>query len=487
MSVPLARIRVLRELPPRRDGELVLYWMVAARRGHFNFALSRALELARALERPLLILEALRVGYAWASERLHAFVLEGMRDNQRHFSGSVATYYPYLEPEPGRGRDLLGLLAARAAAVVTDDYPGFFLPRMLARAAERVTVRFEAVDSNGLLPLSLAEGRSFPTAYAFRRFLQKNLDRALGEFPAKDPLARARLPALQRSLLSWLEERFPRAPLSDIGAEVARLPIDHGVGIAPSVRGGHGAARAQLATFLKRGLSRYQEGRNHPDQAAASGLSPYLHFGHIASHEIFQALVRLERWDGLTQAPARAGAREGFWGMSANAEAFLDELVTWRELAYNTAATLPDYEQYDSLPSWAKTTLAAHASDPRPTLYSLQQLERAETHDPIWNAAQTELCREGRMHNYLRMLWGKKILEWSPSPREALARMIELNNKYALDGRDPNSYAGIFWVLGRYDRPWGPERSIFGTVRYMSSDATRKKLALRGYLERYAP
>jgi deoxyribodipyrimidine photo-lyase len=172
--------------------------------------------------------------------------------------------------------------------------------------------------------------------------------------------------------------------------------------------------------------------------------------------------------------------------MSAGAEARLDELVTWRELGFNMAARRDDYDRYESLPDWARKTLEKHQRDRRPTVYSLEDFEAAATHDPLWNAAQRQLVREGRIHNYLRMLWGKKILEWSASPRDALETMIELNNRFALDGRDPNSYSGIFWCLGRYDRAWGPERPIFGTVRYMSSENTARKLHVTQYLRRYA-
>lgn len=168
--------------------------------------------------------------------------------------------------------------------------------------------------------------------------------------------------------------------------------------------------------------------------------------------------------------------------MSSNAEAFLDELITWREIGYNMCSKRANYESYDSLPDWAKASLKKHEKDARSNLYTLEELEFSKTHDEIWNAAQNQLREEGRIHNYLRMLWGKKILEWSPSPRDALKIMIHLNNKYALDGRNPNSYSGIFWVLGRYDRPWGPERPIYGSIRYMSSDNTRKKLDLEKYL-----
>jgi deoxyribodipyrimidine photo-lyase len=173
--------------------------------------------------------------------------------------------------------------------------------------------------------------------------------------------------------------------------------------------------------------------------------------------------------------------------MSAPAEAFLDQLVTWRELAFNTSALREDHDAFESLPAWARRTLAKHGRDPRPVRYTAAQFERAETHDSLWNAGQRQLLREGRLHNHVRMLWGKKILEWSERPEDALAVMLDLNNRYALDGRDPNSCGGIFWVLGRYDRPWGPERPILGTVRYMSSKNTARKVRVRDYLRRYGP
>jgi deoxyribodipyrimidine photo-lyase len=173
--------------------------------------------------------------------------------------------------------------------------------------------------------------------------------------------------------------------------------------------------------------------------------------------------------------------------MNEAAEAFLDELITWREVGYNMCSHTGDYDQYESLPGWALKTLRDHEKDRRPYLYGLEDFEQGKTHDALWNAAQMQLAREGWIHNYIRMLWGKKILEWSATPKEALKIMIELNNKYALDGRDPNSYSGIMWVLGRYDRPWGPERSIFGKVRYMSSENTARKVRVADYMSRYAP
>ena len=164
----------------------------------------------------------------------------------------------------------------------------------------------------------------------------------------------------------------------------------------------------------------------------------------------------------------------------------MDQLMTWREIGFNMCVQEANYDRYESLPAWAQKTLNDHAADTRPYVYSLEEFESARTHDTLWNAAQRQLVLEGRIHNYLRMLWGKKILHWSQTPREALDIMIQLNNKYALDGRDPNSYSGIFWVLGRYDRAWGPEREVFGKIRYMTSESTRSKFSVKGYLQRYS-
>jgi deoxyribodipyrimidine photo-lyase len=266
---------------------------------------------------------------------------------------------------------------------------------------------------------------------------------------------------------------------------LAELPIDHSVGPVDYC-GGASAADAALRDFLVRKLRRYTMDANQPDADARSHLSLYLHFGHISVHKVFRSIAREEDWSPAGLSDRASGAREGWWKMSAPSEAFLDELVTWRELGYNMSFLRNDHDKYESLPKWAQATLAKHSGDRRAHIYTLIEFEAAQTHDSLWNAAQRQLVREGRIHNYLRMLWGKKILEWTENPQQALEVMIELNNKYAVDGRDPNSYSGIFWVLGRYDRPWGPERPIFGTVRYLSSKNTRRKLRLERYLETFA-
>jgi deoxyribodipyrimidine photo-lyase len=483
-AVPQIRICCCNDAPVNPGGDFVLYWMIAFRRASWNFSLDRAIEWAQELRKPLLVLEALRCDYQWASVRLHQFVLEGMAANAARCRHAGVCYYPYVEPELGADKGLLAALSERACVVVTDEFPCFFLPRMVRSVARSITVRMEQIDSNGLLPLRAIQ-TVFPSAFGFRRFLQKSLPEYLLAAPRPNPLEHPGLPATA-NVPPAIARRWPPASdelLAAKFAALAALPINQGVGPG-AVRGGPAAARLALKAFLDTKLGLYGAAHSHPDADAASGLSPYLHFGHISAHEVFHELARREKWTGAKLALKPSGSRTGWWGMSGNAEAFLDELITWREVGFNFAAHRHDYDQYESLPDWAVATLAKHASDPRPHRYGLKQLEAAETHDALWNAAQTQIVTEGRMQNYLRMLWGKKILEWSKTPRAALAVMIELNNKYGLDGRDPNSYSGIFWTLGRYDRPWF-ERPIFGVVRYMSSENTARKLRLKKYLRKF--
>ncbi len=484
-QLPALRIRSANTRSVRPEGARVVYWMIASRRVRFNYALQRAADWSRHLGLPLVILEALRCDYPWASDRLHRFIVDGMADTAAALKTRNVTYLPYVEPNPGAGRGLLEALAADAAVVVTDDFPTFFLPTMVAAAASRIQVLLETVDSNGLLPMAAAD-REFTTAYSFRRFLQKNLLDHLAEIPLEDPLAEE-LP-LPPHLPPATARKWPTAPEGLLAGEddaLAALPIDQSVAPA-SLRGGSSAAESALHNFLDQRLGRYQHDRNRPEAEGTSGLSPYLHFGHISAHEVFLEIMRRECWTPEDVAPPANGRRAGWWAVGGNAEAFLDQLITWRELGFNVCHHRPDHDRWESLPDWAATTLSKHACDRREHVYTLEEFANAATHDPLWNAAQTQLLREGTIHNYLRMLWGKKILEWTSEPREALEVMIELNNRYALDGRDPNSYTGIFWVLGRHDRAWGPERPVFGTVRYMSSANTARKFPVRAYLDRFS-
>ena len=479
------RIETRNQEAIRPDGEYVLYWMIAARRVRWNFAMDRAIEWAIELGKPLLVFEAVRCDYRWASDRFHRFILDGRVDNREDLEGSGIGYYPYVEPQIGEGKGLLEALASRAAVVVTDEFPTFFLPKVIESAAARLDVKLETVDSNGLLPLRAAD-RCFARAYDFRRFLQKDLPEHLVEFPAADLPEKESLEPFG-DLPVEVSQRWPRATRDLLsGAEgLESLPVDHAVAPVED-RGGAGAGQLVLQRFLEERLDRYGEDRNQPEQVATSRLSPYLHFGHVSVHQVLDAVARREDWGPWKLGDDRKGARQGWWNLDPSTESFLDELVTWRELGFNFCFHRPDHGEYSALSDWARISLAEHASDERPHLYTLEEFERARTHDDLWNAAQNELRQTGRIHNYLRMLWGKKILHWSRSPQEALDIMIELNNKYAIDGRDPNSYTGILWVLGRFDRAWGPERPVFGKIRYMSSRNTRRKVRVGGYVERWA-
>ncbi len=484
-KVPKNRVRIVRDQKPRAEGAYVLYWMIASRRTCHNFSLDHAIAWAQALGKPLLVFEPLRCDYRWASDRMHRFVLQGMADNAAALAETPVAYYPYVEPSVGASKGLLRALAEQACLVVSDDYPCFFLPSMLAKVQQNLPARLELVDGNGLLPMHVPT-QSFPTAYAFRRYLQKELPHHLTWVPHAQPL-RGVAGLLRAEVPAEVRKRWPAASarLLEAGrAALAELPIDHAVGAA-AFEGGSRAGSACAKQFVERLLDDYIDGRNHPDIASASGASPYLHFGHLGVHEMFARLIERENWNITELSGSTAGRREGFWGMGAAAEAFLDELITWREIGFNMCVQHPEtYDTYASLPGWAQKTLAEHAGDARQYTYSAAEFERAETHDPVWNAAQRQIVRDGRLHNYMRMLWGKQVLNWSTSPQEAVQTLIHLNNKYGVDGRDPNSYSGIFWVFGRFDRPW-PERAVFGKIRCMTSDSTKRKLKLKQYLATY--
>ncbi|SPD73357.1 Deoxyribodipyrimidine photolyase [uncultured Desulfobacterium sp.] len=485
-DVPEVRITKANHRDINPNGDFILYWMTVFRRSHWNFSLQRTVEWAQSLKKPILVLEALNCDYPWASERFHRFLLDGMADNLSYFQSHRISYYPYVEPAKDAGKGLLISLSEKACVIVTDDFPCFFIPQMVKSVAANVSILMESVDSNGMLPLKAAD-RLFLTAYSFRRFLHKNLPDHLTQMPAREPLKEINLPPLKHPPESVFKS-WPLAShniLATGSRSLSDLKIGHDV--KPVTKGGPLTGRKILNSFLKDRLTRYAQRRNMPEENATSTLSPYIHFGHISVHEIFHKVMNTEGWFFDRLSERATGSKRGWWGVGESAEAFLDQLITWRELGFNMCRHRDDYDKYESLPEWAVETLRFHEMDKRDYIYTVEQFENGLTHDPLWNAAQIQLVREGTIHNYLRMLWGKKILEWSPNPRIALEIMIELNNKYALDGRDPNSYTGILWILGRYDRPWAPERPVFGKIRYMSSKNTARKVRVVDYIKKYAP
>jgi deoxyribodipyrimidine photo-lyase len=343
--------------------------------------------------------------------------------------------------------------------VVTDYFPTFIVPRQTRGLRRKTKTPVIAVESCTVVPL-----RQIGKAHSTARGIRPVLMHALGHFlfPVPNPE-----PKVRRSIELPFEPVVPTAKA--IPALVAACDIDHTVPPSRSFRGGTRAGHARLKAFLKTGLVRYEE-RNDPNEPdAVSRLSPWLHFGNLSIHEILLAVMD------------RRGEAEHELHPYPHASLFVDQAVVWRELAHNFCHYDPKHRTVDAIPGWARKQLADHESDPRPHLYSMEEMEQARTGEELWNAAQRWYLHEGWMHNYMRMLWGKTVLQWTSNAAEALRVLEHLNNKYSLDGRDPNSYSGIFWIFGKFDRPFYP-RPIYGNVRYMSLKAAKGKFDVKRYV-----
>lgn len=473
-----ARRRQVNDRPIRPGGRYVLYWSQMYRRLNFNHALDFALEQAIALRRPLVVYEGLRLGYPWASARFHTFVLQGMAEQVERAREIGINYWPFVETPGNTGAGLLRQLAIDACLIVTDDYPAFIAPRQTAALALRSQAAVVAVDGNSVVPLKLL-GPAISAAAHLRPRIHRNFSEAWAHRAVAEPV-------FPKEVRAEVAPPFPLWRPDDVERFVNELPIDHSVSALPGEPGGTRAGGRRLRQFIDSRLSGYAERRSPPtapDQGHASELSGYLHFGQIGIEQVVDAVLKAA--GGTTPNEAMRGKREGFYCDDPDANSFLDEAITWRDVGfqwhYHRAADATQLST--ALPEWAKATLNKHRQDRREYLYTPEQWESAATHDPLWNAAQTELVHTGRIQNYLRMLWGKKVIEWSETPEEAYRTLEHLNNKYAIDGRDPNSYTGILWCFGLFDRPWAPERKVLGTIRYMSSANTAKKFKIQGYLD----
>jgi deoxyribodipyrimidine photo-lyase len=338
------------------------------------------------------------------------------------------------------------------------------------------------------------------TAYSFRKHVQRSMADALLNLPMKNSMEgvsvnirydRQEMMSLFRAVeieftpLEWLWRVGEGGKISQ--QAMAPLDIDHEVKSVMKMKGGRIEALKRMEIFLEMNLNRYSTDRNNTENPAVSTLSPWFHFGHISTIEVVVELFKRSNWtyDMTCFEDMGKGTRSGWWGLSESEESFLDQIITWRELGFNFAHYRRDHKSIDSIPNWAKKSLQEHSKDERKP-YTFDDIENARTDDEVWNAAQRELLRTGLIHNYMRMVWGKKILEWAPDPNTAADWMIQINDRWALDGRDPNSYTGIFWVLGRHDRAWGPERPVFGKVRYMTTESARRKLKLKNYISRWS-
>ena len=447
------RIRKLNEQPFRKDAKYVLYWAQMNRRVDSNHALDYAIELANQRDLPVLVYEGLTCSYPFANDRFHTFLLEGVPDTERRLRELGIGYVFYSRRTRADANQALYHLAKDAAAVVTDDYPTFEAARHNASVPPKLEIPYYAVDSSCVVPMSRIEQRQY-AAYAIRPKIHKLLPKYLKTTP---PIRVA------RKFPGETHKLHTRVLPASIPGLVASCEIDHSVKPSLAFHGGSRAGHRRLQHFLDHNLGRYARDKNEPSAHASSNLSPYLHFGHISSLEAALA--------------ARAHAEEH----KLVADEFLEELIVRRELAFNFARYTSPFDSLDALPAWAHVTLAKHDRDSRPYTYTREQLERGETHDLLWNAAQKELLLRGTIQGYYRMYWGKKIIEWTSTHQEALEAMIDFHDRYALDGRDPNTYANILWCFGLHDRPF-VERPIFGQVRYMSYDGMKRKTDVAAYV-----
>ena len=440
------RVKLLNNKPIRPLAKYVLYWAQMNRRVESNHALAHAVELANQLQLPVLFYEGLTYDYPYANDRFHTFILEGVPHTEKRCQKLGLGYFFYLRKDSESSNDMLYRLAADAAAVVTDDYPVFIAIRHNRSVPARLDIPYYAVDSSCIVPMNMFDKREY-AAYTIR----PKINRVLNEYLKPVDKWKANVP---------FRQPLPQGHGAGPAAECA---IDHSVPASVSFRGGRSAAEKQLEEFLLENLRRYPRESNKPSGRATSGLSPYIHFGHISSLEVALAVKEYAAEYKLV------------------ADEFLEQLIVRRELAFNFARHSPNPESIDNLPQWALNTLGKHASDIRSPLYTREQFEQAATHDELWNASQKELLLTGKTHGYYRMYWGKKIIEWSRTVEEALATMIYLHDRFALDGRDPNTYTNILWCFGLHDRPWA-ERAIFGMVRYLSLDGMKRKTDVQEYI-----
>ncbi len=442
-----ARIRQLNEAPVAR-GRFVLYWMQQSQRARCNHALEHAIRDANALRLPVVAAFGLTAAYPEANLRHFAFLLDGLRQTEAdlHHRG-IPLVVRLGEPVEAA----LGL--ARDAALVVADR-GYLRHQRAWREelGQRCPCRAVQVEADAVVPADAASAKLEWSAATLR----PKLHRLLAEHLV--PLAET---PLERDGLGLGIESIR---LND--TLLAQLDIDRSVQPHPAWRGGPHEAARLLDELVETKLAHYVGRRADPNADASSHLGPYLHFGHISPLEI---ALRVRD----CRAPQEA------------VDAFLEQIIVRRELSINWVLHNPAYDRFDGLPDWARRTLAAHAGDPREDCYTPDEFERGETHDAAWNAAMAEMRETGFLHNYLRMYWGKKILEWSRTPEEGFATALRLNNRYFLDGRDPNSYAGVAWCFGAHDRPW-PERAIYGTVRCMTASGLRRKFDVDAYVRRAA-
>jgi deoxyribodipyrimidine photo-lyase len=443
------RLTVRRWGEPDPEGRCVIYWMQRAQRAFDNPALTAAIDAGNLLGKPVVVFFQVIPHAHHANLRHYRFLIEGLTDIAKGLEKRNVGFVLRRYPDHG----LLRFCSeARPCLVISDENPLAQAERAKSRVAQKITSPFWSVDADVVVPSRLL-GKEHYAARTIRPKIHALLPKFM--LPVKNP--RANFP--------WRAPKTLRS-ITLNGNLLDQFPIDNSVAPSRYFQGGSQAAQRCLERFLRYRLKGYATQRNKPDLDGTSQLSPYLHFGHLGVQAVALAVQ-----DAMAPLQDR--------------QAFLEELIVRRELAVNFVRFNPNYENFDSCEPWADVTQRKHAQDPRQYLYNERQLENADTHDPLWNAAQKQMVLTGWMHGYLRMYWAKKILEWTESPQAAYQIAVRLNDRHELDGRDPNGYAGIAWaIVGKHDRAWGPERPIYGKIRYMSYASTSRKFDSRAYIAR---
>ncbi len=462
------RVRVLADGAPRAVGPVVL-WLQQAQRARANPALAHALAIGALLDRPVAVAVGLTPAYPEATARAYAFMLEGLAELREALTARGIGFTLALGEPPD-----VALAAARDAAVLVVDR-GYLRHQRAwrARVAAEASCPVVQVEGEAVVPVDVASGKAEYAARTLRPKLWRVLEDYLDPVPDADPTVR------------WSGGRPSCAPFSDVTEALADpaglrglLAVDESVApVSAMFPGGERAAAERLRRLVDEVLPAYADDRNQPQRDGVSYLGMHLHFGQVSPVEVLRR-VRAGAARHAPQPPAGAPA-----GVEAGAEAFVEELLVRRELSLNHVERTAEYGSYASLPDWARRTLALHAGDVREVVYDDDALLSCATHDPYWNAAMREMRSTGYQHNYMRMYWGKKVLEWSATPEQAYERLLGWNNRFLLVGRDPNSYAGVGWVFGLHDRPWA-ERPVFGTVRYMNAAGLRRKANPEAYVRK---
>ena len=444
------RIKQLNDKNLVEDQPYVVYWMQSSQRAEYNHALEYAIRQANRLEKSLIVYFGITDGFPEANERHYAFMLEGLKETKAELEQrGIQLLIRKLSPEQG------ALELSELAALLVVDCGYLRIERQWrATLAEAAACAVVQIESNIVVPVELASPKEEYSAATLRSKLKKILPQCLA--PLEETICNHPSVAI--------ELPFEAYDISDTRVALDGLNIDRSVPRVADYVGGTAEAKRWLEDFIEHKLAGYSERKNRPGESFTSNLSPYLHFGQISPLYIYRRLMGMD---------------------SESQQSFLEELVVRRELAINFVYYNDQYDSFAAVPDWAKKTLDKHLADEREYLYSLEELESAKTHDDYWNAAQLEMNLTGKMHGYMRMYWAKKILEWSSTPEEAYRKANYLNNKYLLDGRDPNGFAGVSWCFGKHDRPWG-ERAIFGNVRYMNDKGLKRKFDMPLYLDQVA-